>query len=471
MNDKDNEKIDEIVDEEESIEILDDNKDIVKNDKMEKKKLEPKKKFDKKKVIIIVVGVVVILCILGLGIYKFIDSKNAVHKEVLETLPLPEITGGLRGELGIDKNINEKNIDKYLGRSDSVYRDMRLFEDPGNYEAIGGDSMLSGYIDGFTVIPLPYIIPVKGLPEAVGNTYQGITLFRETEDGKYVPNYKESLSIIEKNFPKDKIIFLMCGGGGYAGQTKKFLVSLGWDEKKIYNVGGYWYYEGKHNVEVKKIKDDKIVYEFEKVPYVKIDFDKLTKIDDKEESSKAEEPIKKDNKVKLSSRYYNYDVYNGSQDEIIKEYESISVRDGMWPGFDESQLETMTEADFAKNVETAEQMRADVINKAIERKESFIVVADISEVCTSTVVGMEPDPTTYLNALNVLRNNQIYSFNMGFNVFKKTKLYETVKYGPTVVIVKDGKVHAYTDPDKDEFIPLDKDKNKMEEWIFKNISK
>ena len=28
----------------------------------------------------------------------------------------------------------------------------------------------------------------------------------------------------------------MCGGGGYAGMTKTMLVSLGWDENKIYNV-------------------------------------------------------------------------------------------------------------------------------------------------------------------------------------------------------------------------------------------
>ena len=32
--------------------------------------------------------------------------------------------------------------------------------------------------------------------------------------------------------------------------TKSFLVSLGWDPDKIYNVGGYWYYDGKNNVEV-----------------------------------------------------------------------------------------------------------------------------------------------------------------------------------------------------------------------------
>ena len=66
----------------------------------------------------------------------------------------------------------------------------------------------------------------------------------------------------------------MCGGGGYAGMTKSLLVSLGWDENKIYNVGGYWYYEGKNKVEVKE--SDK--YNFWKVTYHDIDFDSLTEV-------------------------------------------------------------------------------------------------------------------------------------------------------------------------------------------------
>ena len=32
------------------------------------------------------------------------------------SLPLPELEDGLRGQLGIDKNINEETIDKYLNR-------------------------------------------------------------------------------------------------------------------------------------------------------------------------------------------------------------------------------------------------------------------------------------------------------------------------------------------------------------------
>ena len=195
----------------------------------------------------------------------------------LIALPKPTVTNGVRGTLGIDKNINEETIDKYLNRSDSVYRDMRMLKDPGNYEAIGGDSYLSGIIEGFEVIPYPYLTEVKGLPEAVGETYKGNTLFTE-ENGKYKANYKESLDYLEYYFPKDKYIFLICGGGGYAGMTKNLLVSLGWDENKIYNVGGYWYYNGKHNIKIKNTTNGNTTYDFWKVTYHDIDFNNLTEV-------------------------------------------------------------------------------------------------------------------------------------------------------------------------------------------------
>ncbi len=198
--------------------------------------------------------------------------------EKLSKLPKPEVTTGERGMLGIDKNINEETIDKYLGRSDSVYRDMRMLKDPGNYEAIGGDSYLSGFVKGFEVIPYPYLTRVKGLPEPVGDSYLGKTLFTENEDGTYQANYEESLSFLEYYFPKDKYIFLMCGGGGYAGMTKKLLVSLGWNEDKIYDVGGYWFYNGKNNIQIKKTIAGKTSYDFWRVNYHDIDFTTLTEV-------------------------------------------------------------------------------------------------------------------------------------------------------------------------------------------------
>ncbi|MBR3329480.1 hypothetical protein IKG29_03070 [Candidatus Saccharibacteria bacterium] len=220
---------------------------------------------------IVVGGVILVIGAFLLGRFKFPNNN-------LVSLPVPEISEGERGQLGIDKNINEATIDRYLGRSDAVYRDVRMLKDPGDYEAIGGDSYLSGFVRGFEVVPLPYLVNVTGLPEAVGDTYTGKTLFT-TDGDEYVANYKESMQILEGLFPKDKVIFLMCGGGGYSGMLKNMLVTLGWDETKIYDVGGYWYYEGENNVEVVRVTDDgRVVYDFYKVPYHEIDFDDLTEM-------------------------------------------------------------------------------------------------------------------------------------------------------------------------------------------------
>ena len=224
-----------------------------------------------------------LICVLMLAALASCKEKN---------LPLPELSEGMRGQLGIDKNINEATIDEYLGRKDSVYRDVRMLKDEANYEAIGGDSYLSGYVKGFEVVPYPYLCNVQGLPEEVGESYSGDTLFTHTEDGEYIANYEESLHILESLFPKDKYIFLMCGGGGYSGMTKDLLVALGWDQTKIYNTGGYWYYEGKNKVETTYEENGQIHYDFSLVNYHNIDFSTLTRINnpEKDDDGKQDDP-------------------------------------------------------------------------------------------------------------------------------------------------------------------------------------
>ena len=150
-----------------------------------------------------------VLIIIGLITYIIINT-NSEKQNTIKPLPKPEVTTGLRGDFGIDKNINESNIDNYLNRTDIVYRDVRMLKDPANYEEIGGDSYLSGFIKGFEVVPYPYLVNVNNLPEPIGNTYQGKTLFT-LKDGKYTPNFEEAMEILEYFFPKDKNIFLMCG--------------------------------------------------------------------------------------------------------------------------------------------------------------------------------------------------------------------------------------------------------------------
>ncbi len=194
-------------------------------------------------------------------------------------LPKPEPIEGYWSMFNIDKNINVfDSLDDYLFRDDVVYADMRMLVDPAQYENIGGDRFLSGFVEGFSVIPFPYLATLYGLPSEVGEGYNGPTLFAYDGVDTYVANYEESFDIILSLFPKDKAIFLMCGGGGYAMMTKNMLVTLGWDEDKVYNVGCYWSYEGDHDVKVKEGEGESASYHFYRADYKLIDFDYLTPI-------------------------------------------------------------------------------------------------------------------------------------------------------------------------------------------------
>ena len=55
-------------------------------------------------------------------------------------------------------------------------------------------------------------------------------------------------------------------------------MSLGWNKDKIYNVGGYWYYDGPNKIEVKKTINEKTSYDFYKITYHDIDFNSLNEV-------------------------------------------------------------------------------------------------------------------------------------------------------------------------------------------------
>lgn len=180
----------------------------------------------------------------------------ACSKQVSE---LPKAAVDSSSQFGVDQNINIETIDNYLNRDDTVYRDMRMLFDPADYAAIGGEADLTSSIKGFRVVPYPYIATLSALP--VDNAYTGDCLYTVewNEDGTIksaTENYDESLTILLDLFPKDKNIFLICGGGGYAGMTKTLLIYLGWSEDKIYNVGGAWEYKGENTVELMAYSED-----------------------------------------------------------------------------------------------------------------------------------------------------------------------------------------------------------------------
>ena len=79
-------------------------------------------------------------------------------------------------------------------------------------------------------------------------------------------------------FPKDQPIFLMCGGGGYAGMTKSLLSFLGWDENLLYNIGGNWEYQGDNALELIVYSEEvggNDLYATWRADYALIDFDRL----------------------------------------------------------------------------------------------------------------------------------------------------------------------------------------------------
>lgn len=198
--------------------------------------------------------------------------------------PLPAAEPNMDTQFGVDKNINVDTIDDWLNRDDVVYRDVRMLFDTADYAAIGGDADLTHTIEGFKIVPYPYIATLQTLP--VSGAYSGDCLFTVIwgDDGAVVsaePNYDESTMILEELFPKDKAIFLMCGGGGYSGMMKSLLIFLGWDSTKLYNIGGDWSYKGTHSQELivypEKADGDKI-YATWRADYAYIDFSRLHKV-------------------------------------------------------------------------------------------------------------------------------------------------------------------------------------------------
>lgn len=198
------------------------------------------------------------------------ESRQSAFDVLPMSEPNPE------NDFGIDMNVNMDTIDGYLDLSDAVYRDMRMSVDPYDYDAIGGSSIASATIAGFSMVPYPKLAPCLGMPEALGEGYAGPTLFSVDENGSYRANYAESMEILERVFPKDKAVLLMCGAGGYAGMTKNLLAGLGWNEDLIINVGGYWSYHGDHSVSILSEDSGNGLYGFCGIEFYDIDFTHLT---------------------------------------------------------------------------------------------------------------------------------------------------------------------------------------------------
>jgi len=201
------------------------------------------------------------------------DSNGSAQ---LEPLPPPERDGG---PFGVDLHINMETIDNFLDRPDVAYFDMRMLYDPADYEAIGGYSRLTRTLPGYRIVPFPFIATLSPLPVEGG--YDGDTLFNVVwgeERGQVLeasPNFAESEFILNDIFPKDKAIFLMCGGAGYTSLARGFLIHMGWDENLIYHTGGNWHYRGDRSVDLTISATNPGIATW-RANYAFIDFSRLT---------------------------------------------------------------------------------------------------------------------------------------------------------------------------------------------------
>ena len=198
-------------------------------------------------------------------------------EESLAPLPPPARDGGM---FGVDENINQSTIDDWLERPDVTYIDMRMLYDPADFSEIGGKPNLTRTLPGFRVVPLPYIATLDAMP--VPNAYTGDKLFDVVwgEGGEILsvtPNYVESETILYEIFPRDSVIFLMCGGAGYSYLTRQFLTYMGWDESMIYSTGGNWYYEGTRSLDMTIDNNEDYIATW-RVNYAYIDFANLRSI-------------------------------------------------------------------------------------------------------------------------------------------------------------------------------------------------
>lgn len=68
-----------------------------------------------------------------------------------------------------------------------------------------------------------------------------------------------------------------------------------------------------------------------------------------------------------------------------------------------------------------------------------------------------------------MENFGIDFLSMPYEEFKNTKLHETVKFAPSVIIIKNWKIVDYLDSEKDKYLDMYQDVEKFEQWIKKYV--
>lgn len=66
---------------------------------------------------------------------------------------------------------------------------------------------------------------------------------------------------------------------------------------------------------------------------------------------------------------------------------------------------------------------------------------------------------------NILKKYELESFQITFAEFKNTSFYDEIKFGPSFVIVKNGKIKDYLDANSDKDYSRYQDEDDFEAWL------
>lgn len=101
------------------------------------------------------------------------------------------------------------------------------------------------------------------------------------------------------------------------------------------------------------------------------------------------------------------------------------------------------------------------INKLVKDKKSFVLFT-YNNFCSFSI----PCDSIFLESA---QEKNIVILQIPFEDFKNTTLHNTVKYGSSVILVKEGKIVSYLDAGKDEDIEKYQDTSVFIEWLSKYI--
>ena len=111
---------------------------------------------------------------------------------------------------------------------------------------------------------------------------------------------------------------------------------------------------------------------------------------------------------------------------------------------------------------TIKDITKDELLTKINNKENFILFTN-NNFCTFKISYEEifKESAQELN-ITILK--------IPFDEFKTTKLHDTIKFAPSVFIIKEGKIIEYLDPEKNDDLSKYQDKKEFTSWIKEYIN-